>query len=64
MLQNLLLEVDKAIIALRYRARREEGQALVEYALILFLVSVVAVGSLKLLGQSVNSTIKKIQTDM
>ena len=42
MLQNLLLQVDKAIIALRHRDN-EEGQALVEYALILFLVSVVAV---------------------
>jgi Flp pilus assembly pilin Flp len=33
---------------------KEEGQALVEYALILGLVSLVTVGALTLLGQSVN----------
>jgi Flp pilus assembly pilin Flp len=63
MLQNLLLQVDKAIIALRHRDN-EEGQALVEYALILFLVSVVAVGTLTLLGQSVNSVLTKINDDL
>jgi Flp pilus assembly pilin Flp len=63
MLQNLLLQVDKAILAMRYRDR-EEGQALVEYALILFLVSVVAVGTLKALGESVNGTLSKINADL
>ncbi len=33
---------------------REEGQALVEYALILSLVSVAAVGTLTILGTSVS----------
>jgi pilus assembly protein Flp/PilA len=37
--------------------RREEGQALVEYALILALVSVVAVGSLTLLGTNVDGVL-------
>jgi Flp pilus assembly pilin Flp len=63
MLQNLLLQVDKAILAIRHRDS-EEGQALVEYALILFLVSVVAVGTLTLLGQSVNSVLTKINDDL
>jgi Flp pilus assembly pilin Flp len=63
MLQNLLLQVDKAIIAMRHRDN-EEGQALVEYALILFLVSVTAVATLKLLGQSVNSVLSQINADI
>jgi pilus assembly protein Flp/PilA len=39
---------------------REEGQALVEYALILALVSVVAVGSLTLLGTNVDGVLSGI----
>jgi Flp pilus assembly pilin Flp len=63
MLQNLLLQVDKAIIALRHRDN-EEGQALVEYALILFLVSVTAVATLTLLGKSVNSVLSQVNADL
>jgi pilus assembly protein Flp/PilA len=37
--------------------KREEGQALVEYALILALVSVVAVGALTAIGGGVNATL-------
>lgn len=44
--------------------RREEGQALVEYALILFLVAVVSVGVLTLLGGKVSSTISRIYNAM
>jgi pilus assembly protein Flp/PilA len=39
---------------LRPFLKREEGQALVEYALILSLVSVAAVGTLTILGTSVS----------
>jgi pilus assembly protein Flp/PilA len=39
---------------------REEGQALVEYALILALVAVVAIGSLELLGQGVVGKLDEI----
>lgn len=39
---------------------REEGQALVEYALILALVAVVAVGALTLLGTSISSMLSGI----
>ena len=46
------------IMSFVYRIReREEGQALVEYALILALVSVVAVGSLTLLGTNVDGVL-------
>ena len=42
----------------------EEGQALVEYALILFLVSVAAVAVLTLVGTSVSSLLSKVNADL
>jgi pilus assembly protein Flp/PilA len=39
---------------------REEGQALVEYALILALVAVVAITALELLGTNVSSRLDEI----
>jgi Flp pilus assembly pilin Flp len=45
----------KAILA--QHARDEQGQALVEYALILFLVALVCVGSLSAIGVSVSAAI-------
>ncbi len=43
---------------------REDGQAMVEYALILALVSVAAVGILSTLGTSVSSIFNKINSDL
>jgi pilus assembly protein Flp/PilA len=40
--------------------RREDGQALVEYALILFLIAVVCIGVLTALGQGVSTTLQSI----
>lgn len=42
----------------------EEGQAMVEYALILALVSVAAVGILSVLGKSVSSIFSEINADL
>ena len=42
------------------RFRREEGQAMVEYALILALVSVVAIGTLTLIGTGVDTIFGQI----
>jgi pilus assembly protein Flp/PilA len=39
---------------------REEGQALVEYGLILGLIAVVCVGALALLGTGVNGLLEEI----
>lgn len=44
--------------------RREEGQALVEYALILFLIAVVCIGVLTALGTKVQSTLQSIVNAM
>jgi pilus assembly protein Flp/PilA len=41
-------------VAMRTIARDEEGQGLVEYALILFLVSIVVIVALGLIGTRVN----------
>jgi Flp pilus assembly pilin Flp len=61
MLQNLWLQVGKAMAGVR---EREDGQALVEYALILFLVSVVAVGTLKILGGDIKSVLSTVTKDL
>jgi pilus assembly protein Flp/PilA len=54
----------RAYLALTALRDREEGQAMVEYALILALVSVAAVGILSLLGKSVSSIFSEINADL
>ena len=44
----------------RLRDRDEEGQALVDYALILGLVAVVAIGALTTLGTNVTAVLSQI----
>ena len=51
-------------LALTSLRDREEGQAMVEYALILALVSVAAVGILSVLGKSVSSIFSEINQDL
>jgi pilus assembly protein Flp/PilA len=41
---------------------REEGQALVEYALILALIAVVCIGALQVLGTNVEAKLQEIAT--
>jgi pilus assembly protein Flp/PilA len=43
-------------------ARREEGQALVEYALILGLISVVAIALLSAVGTDVSQILSNVST--
>jgi pilus assembly protein Flp/PilA len=42
------------------RLRTDEGQALVEYALILLLVALVCIGALQLVGTNVNNALNAI----
>jgi Flp pilus assembly pilin Flp len=44
----------------RSAATSEEGQALVEYALIIGLIAIFAIGSLTLLGQNVDGVLKLV----
>ena len=55
------MRVYLALTALR---NGEEGQAMVEYALILALVSVAAVAILSTLGHSVSSIFSEINADL
>jgi pilus assembly protein Flp/PilA len=54
----------RVVLALRSLRRREEGQAMVEYALILFLVSVVSITILTTLGHSVSSIYSRVNADI
>ena len=48
--------------AMRERMRREEGQALVEYALILALVSIVSILVLQALGLDIKGVFQRVET--
>src|SRR3954468_17604700 len=54
----MLQFITEALIALR---ERQEGQAMVEYALILGLISVVAIGALTLIGGDVNRILGQVE---
>jgi Flp pilus assembly pilin Flp len=54
----------RAYLALTSVRDREEGQAMVEYALILFLVSVVSIAILTTLGGKVSSVFNEIVQDI
>jgi pilus assembly protein Flp/PilA len=53
--------IQSALVAAR---TREEGQAMVEYALILALVSVAAVVTLGLVGGGVDNTLNTVLTNL
>lgn len=46
------------------RARRQNGQGLVEYALIIALVAVVVIGTLILLGPQISSIFQNISNNL
>jgi pilus assembly protein Flp/PilA len=54
MIQTLAARIQLA------KMRAEEGQALVEYALIISLIAVVAIGMLTLTGNNVNKILNSI----
>jgi Flp pilus assembly pilin Flp len=53
--------VDGMRIAVPRDVRKEEGQALVEYALVLALIAVVALSSLTLVGTNVAAILAAVQ---
>jgi pilus assembly protein Flp/PilA len=50
--------------AFRDRLEREEGQALVEYALILALIAVVTIAVLQAIGVNVSTILNKVSTSL
>jgi pilus assembly protein Flp/PilA len=55
-----MLAVTSVLAGLRARVEREEGQALVEYALILGLVSVVAIALLAAVGENITDLLARV----
>jgi pilus assembly protein Flp/PilA len=55
-------KVHGAYLALRARLERQEGQALVEYALILALIAVVSIAILQAMGVNVSRIFDKVNT--
>jgi pilus assembly protein Flp/PilA len=54
----------RVYVALGSARNREEGQAMVEYALLLFLISVVSIAVLTILGHRVSSLFNEIIIDI
>jgi pilus assembly protein Flp/PilA len=61
-MHRLNAEILRAYAALRDRLEREEGQALVEYALILALIAIVSIVVLQLLGFNVSRIFNRVNT--
>jgi pilus assembly protein Flp/PilA len=58
----MLLKAHSIWLAIRERAEREEGQAMVEYALILALISIVSIVVLTALGVDIKNVFKTVET--
>lgn len=50
--------------AVRQRCAAEEGQALIEYALILALIALLTIGVLQALGGNLSAVLNKVSTNM
>jgi pilus assembly protein Flp/PilA len=64
MVDMLRMLPSRAYLAYASLRDREEGQAMVEYALLLFLIAVVSIAVLTLLGTKVSSLFNEIVTDI
>ena len=60
----LQVKIHGAFLALRDRLERQEGQALVEYALILALIAVLSIAILQALGVNVSRIFNKVNTQL
>ncbi len=63
MVDALQLLAVRVAVAVESARRNEEGQALVEYALILFLVALVSIAVLSTLGTAVSSMFNQVVDD-
>jgi pilus assembly protein Flp/PilA len=61
---RLQIEAVRAYEALRSRLERQEGQALVEYALILALIAVVSIAILQTLGLNVKRVFTSVNSSL
>jgi pilus assembly protein Flp/PilA len=61
---NIYAKAFGLFAGVRDRMAREEGQALVEYALILALIAVVTIAVLQAIGVNVSSILNKVSTSL
>ena len=64
MLDSMYVKLLVAYGDLRDRLAREDGQALVEYALIISLIAVVAIAALQLTGKSITGIFNNISSEL
>jgi pilus assembly protein Flp/PilA len=60
----LFYKAYEILSSLRARLERQEGQALVEYALILALIAIVSIAVLKLIGVNVSRVFNGVNTQL
>ncbi len=63
-MRRIQKELSQVLTAVRERLTAEEGQALIEYALILALVALLTIGVLQAVGANVSDLLNKISTSM
>ena len=61
---NIQAKAYSVYAAMRHRLGRDEGQALVEYALILALIAVVTIAVLQAIGVNVSTILNKVSTSL
>jgi Flp pilus assembly pilin Flp len=57
-------QIFRIVTAVREKAATEDGQALIEYALILGVIAILTIGVLQAVGGSVSGLLNKIGTGM
>ena len=63
-LQRLFGRLTLRALDVRRAASRQEGQALIEYALIVSLIAVVAIGMLQTTGVNIRTLLNKTASDV
>jgi pilus assembly protein Flp/PilA len=61
---ELIRTVLRARLWVESRLRREEGQGLVEYALILALIAILVIVALKFLQPQISNTLNKVSNNL
>ena len=56
----ILATIEQFLVAFMARLKKKDGQALVEYALILALIAIVVIVALNFLGGAVNNTLHNV----
>ena len=63
-MDRLNMEILRVYAAVQARIEREEGQALVEYALILALIAIVSIVVLQAMGLNISRVFNKVNTQL